>query len=423
MPPLPLPIAPAGEGPVVCAYNAPAKQRKLADYQCPQADAGPTINDAIDEAGQSRTTKLLPGKYVFTTPIIPVQDCILEGSGRGGLSIDTTTSTWLSFQGGATENAIDFDGASELSRLELARFRLTDDRGTKTSGSTIRLKRVKNRVCIREALIGGAPDDGIYVGADSGQSSDCVQIEDVWVGAGRYGINVERLDNATIIRGVKCDSIQANGDTLQAAVRVASIGAVPASGVIHISDVKHECTNGANTILIPDSATSGALLLESIIMRSSIVSGGGFVLRVSAGDGTGIVAVNLAHDGTAAGVIRNVANDYTVTTNPLAFWAGGGRGIGLNDWRLYGLTGGGTNPLTAILKGHVQTETDDTYDLGLVSKRFRNIRAASKVYAEDGIGVGNSAAATTPGTVVKKMEIFDASGNSLGYVPIYDTIS
>lgn len=46
-----------------------------------------------------------------------------------------------------------------------------------------------------------------------------------------------------------------------------------------------------------------------------------------------------------------------------------------------------------------------------------------KVVAVQGIGVGNSAAATTPGTVVKKMEVFDASGNSLGFVPIYSSIT
>lgn len=45
-----------------------------------------------------------------------------------------------------------------------------------------------------------------------------------------------------------------------------------------------------------------------------------------------------------------------------------------------------------------------------------------KVKAVGGIGVGNSAAATTPGTVIKKMEIFDASGVSLGFIPIYDAI-
>lgn len=49
--------------------------------------------------------------------------------------------------------------------------------------------------------------------------------------------------------------------------------------------------------------------------------------------------------------------------------------------------------------------------------------ATGKVLATGGIGVGNSAAASTPGSVVKKIQVFDASGNSLGYVPVYDAIT
>lgn len=39
------------------------------------------------------------------------------------------------------------------------------------------------------------------------------------------------------------------------------------------------------------------------------------------------------------------------------------------------------------------------------------------------LGVGNSLAATTPGTVVRKVEIFDAAGASLGFVPVYSSIA
>jgi len=78
-----------------------------------------------------------------------------------------------------------------------------------------------------------------------------------------------------------------------------------------------------------------------------------------------------------------------------------------------------------------------TFGLEAVSGEFRiaphygsllgaqglKITPAGKVLAVGGIGVGNSAAASTPGTVVKKMEVFDADGNSLGFVPIYDAIT
>lgn len=39
------------------------------------------------------------------------------------------------------------------------------------------------------------------------------------------------------------------------------------------------------------------------------------------------------------------------------------------------------------------------------------------------LGVGNAASATTPGACVKKIEIFDASGVSLGFIPVYSSIT
>jgi hypothetical protein len=49
--------------------------------------------------------------------------------------------------------------------------------------------------------------------------------------------------------------------------------------------------------------------------------------------------------------------------------------------------------------------------------------SGDKLVATAGLGVGNSASATTPGSVVKKMEVFDAAGSSLGFVPIYNSIT
>ncbi len=51
------------------------------------------------------------------------------------------------------------------------------------------------------------------------------------------------------------------------------------------------------------------------------------------------------------------------------------------------------------------------------------VTATGKVLTTAGIGVGNSAAATAVGVLSKKMEVFDASGASLGFVPIYTTIT
>jgi hypothetical protein len=55
------------------------------------------------------------------------------------------------------------------------------------------------------------------------------------------------------------------------------------------------------------------------------------------------------------------------------------------------------------------------------TRNWKNTRG--KIIASGGIGVGNSAAATTLGTVTKKIEVFDASGVSLGFIPVYGSIT
>ncbi|BEL08630.1 hypothetical protein Q0Z83_068210 [Actinoplanes sichuanensis] len=46
-----------------------------------------------------------------------------------------------------------------------------------------------------------------------------------------------------------------------------------------------------------------------------------------------------------------------------------------------------------------------------------------RLVATKGLGVGNAVAATTPGKVVSKVEVFSATGASLGFVPVYQSIS
>lgn len=52
-----------------------------------------------------------------------------------------------------------------------------------------------------------------------------------------------------------------------------------------------------------------------------------------------------------------------------------------------------------------------------------NAVVTGQVRTTGGLGVGNSATASTLGTLTKKMQVFDASGNSLGYIPIYSSIT
>lgn len=51
------------------------------------------------------------------------------------------------------------------------------------------------------------------------------------------------------------------------------------------------------------------------------------------------------------------------------------------------------------------------------------LKTDDKFLAAAGIGVGNSAVATSLGSVARKIQVFDASGASLGFVPVYDAIT
>lgn len=64
-----------------------------------------------------------------------------------------------------------------------------------------------------------------------------------------------------------------------------------------------------------------------------------------------------------------------------------------------------------------------TRDTNLYRSAANVLKTDDKLVAAAGIGVGNSAAATTPGTVTRKIEVFDAAGASLGFIPVYDAIT
>jgi hypothetical protein len=62
-------------------------------------------------------------------------------------------------------------------------------------------------------------------------------------------------------------------------------------------------------------------------------------------------------------------------------------------------------------------------DTNLYRSNTATLKTDGKLITATGLGVGNAVAATTPGAVVRKMEVFDAAGTSLGFVPIYSTIT
>jgi hypothetical protein len=86
-------------------------------------------------------------------------------------------------------------------------------------------------------------------------------------------------------------------------------------------------------------------------------------------------------------------------------------------------------PLSTTV-GYVDSRADVEYDLKrfstdtMIYRSAANQLTANAQMLINSLGVGNSAAASTgPGTITGKFQLFDQNGNSLGYVPIYSSIT
>ena len=92
-------------------------------------------------------------------------------------------------------------------------------------------------------------------------------------------------------------------------------------------------------------------------------------------------------------------------------------GIGRYSLDETGLFGGTFYPFQLTARADTSTPNILMQTNGSTDFPAGNVRIAGN------LGVGNSAAATSLGTVTKKIEIFDAAGASLGFIPVYDSIT
>jgi hypothetical protein len=83
----------------------------------------------------------------------------------------------------------------------------------------------------------------------------------------------------------------------------------------------------------------------------------------------------------------------------------------------------GVNSAVFDIQGNI-TNNQILFNTNGKEARFTNrVKSNDKVIANLGLGVGNSVSATTLGSVAKKMEVFDVNGTSIGFVPIYSSIT
>lgn len=225
----------------------------------------------------SKRLHLPMGRIVFSEQLPVTQNLWMEGV----MGVDGATELrWYGADGTA---AIATSNAADVSYCRLANFRLKDFRTTPATGRGIDLRRVKNGTTLTGLQVFQFPIEQVYVGADSGQSSDCVSIDDLWVYssvATASGLLIERMDNAILVRNVKSDmaTTPANDGYV---IRVQQIS--NDNAVIDICGVKHESNNKCPTISLPQT-THGNLSIRSVNQRNPAggASGAGDMIQFGA---------------------------------------------------------------------------------------------------------------------------------------------
>ena len=193
-----------------------------------------------------------------------------------------------------------------ISYFTLRNLRIKDFRSSPTSGRGVVIDRAVNGVVMQRLQVMGFPLEQIYVGADTGHSSDCLDMEDIWVtstATAAKGILIERMDNNVSLRNIKSDIVTTPANDGYV-IRVANVA--NDNAVINISGVKHESNNRCPTISLPLS-TRGNLTISNIEQRNPQggAGGAGDVVQLGALAGGSAYAV----DGTTAGFTTGASSE------------------------------------------------------------------------------------------------------------------
>lgn len=212
-------------------------------------------------------------------------------------------------------------------------------------------------------------------------------------------------------------------------VKITGLTAVttPASGdlfaLVDVSDTAQSGAGSTRKITLSDVAANLAPRVDvkqtaAANITLTVGTAAGYSWRVL-GDGTvgwsasaaSTVDVNLYR--SAAGVLKSDHDFWakTVSAGPTK----------TSNHRLWASSDVIARPVLGVngLTGQTAALAEFMVNSGVVA----SVTPGGKVLATGGIGVGNSAAATTPGSVTRKMEVFNASGTSLGFVAIYSSIT
>ena len=323
-----------------------------------------------------RQVRLPPGRFKTTSALTLYQSTSLVGTdllrttpfgaGSGGTAIE--------FHGGTNENCVEAigSGGSSVSRVAVQGFRIHDRRTSPAGGNGVYFEEVVNQTIVREMDILGFPTGAsVKITATSGNSSDCVIIDDLWTLLCQYGLHLSSLDNNVLIRGIKGDTPSTTG----VASALIYLGSSSQAAVM-IEGVKHENTESGVPTIIVDGAQQN-VLIDGVVSRTGV---GGPVVKIT-DSGVGVTCRNLSrsHSGVMLDV-TGAATPYSITTTRLAQWVGGNDKYRLNNAALVGGVGASDNDriytegklyaataaLTGGDEGKLNVQADSTTQKGLV---------------------------------------------------------
>lgn len=238
-------------------------------------------------------------------------------------------ATELVYAGGSGGNGIQIDhsASAEPSRFEIENIRLKGPAGASSTGTGIFMDRYANDLRLRNVFVSGFRDC-FYIGSTvAGSIADFSLIESCWASdPGRYGFNLERLNNNHLMEHCQCDI--GAGTSGQASVRIAQQGA---GATLHILGMKAENENGAHMFVFDDD-TPPMTLIESPIYSKG--PGTGDLIRINYEIRDALQALNLiAGVGAAKNLIHHIPQGYQISAvagsngvaRRLAHWSSGER--------------------------------------------------------------------------------------------------
>jgi parallel beta-helix repeat protein len=323
------------------------------------------------------------GIYISSSSDGTIRDCKVNNARHTGIAVFDTTP-------GTSRNILITGCTVEYCKFEIS-----------TNGYRVRI--IGNHIAdywptTAEAIANGGVwnsssiyYDGILLAEGA---RECVVTNNTIVEVGQGGVYTQAVEHCTI----------SNNTVSGCLLHGIEIGPTSGTHAAHCAIVGNTVKDCSGEINLVD--TDYSVVSSNIVYHSAATANSGIAVQGASTKNT--VIGNVVHSaGSAAGIL--VAS--TATTNQVLLNS-------VTATTRYSINSSANSLLGMV--GDAKLLFGQNQDVGLFRVTTGLVGSDLKLYAGSGLAVGHSTTATTVGTQVRRMQMFDAAGNSLGYVPIYD---